>query len=1465
MIHASPAAAFVRGDHVELQVVENNGQVLGVPIHPSVPCDKMLCDFPSWFGRYLRVGKRMTICNFIVDAGSDAPILRAKDGSLMPILHPEREFCRIAQALAGLGGWSFGLDLCRAATDMMVEVDGQTARAAADTHRCLLLTIDEALSMLKQGDLPTPFVLLADIKDHRVWVIAGLLNVGWWTASPPCPPWCSAATQLGLDSEEGEVFLHFISALGIGRAFGALLENVPGLPKHDHYPVLRSAFQECGLNLVVADSKPVLPVLPVQRKRWLAACIRHDLEIDQDRLRMAIHMGIPRVDSCFLNPCTMAAARCVQYDLQDWEMEQCIPGPEALDLMSQMELLPDSLKQKCPLNATRQEILQLRIRTVDQPLQPIMARQGSQHCLPLPLLREKGLLAYLLQVGDLQRFTTPYEVATCMGFPSTLVLPSDIKAAWKMVGNSLSVVHAAWHYMRIWPVVANAISLPGEHLNNHDLCQAVDRARCQLQDYRVCRLEEWMVLQPVCEATCIDPSQVEENDVIESSDDEPSPKRQCISPTWEFHAMEVDDPLVAVECEVGHIGHVQSPQCAALSLASCVLDPPPKPDAIPVRILHASGVWVIGFFTVGRPSVADILTHVLPHATADHFQNLWLNNRVACFSSRPHRLEFMSLVFQPMVCVRIVHAAFLDKPLSVAVDVTWKLCDLVAVVAANASVLPSQVGIQHRQVALDLQSFVLAHDLLEFECELVPQLAETLRPLRRDAIETLTSPVVPPVALSSSCDGLRFTVVDPKWGTAKSACLPKEATVEDLLCKLLPTYCITNLPVLSCGEIRFYSECRLADLPGSNLEIAFPHHGFPVGPVVNQAGNDPFVGTGDTLHLWIKGPFENRARVTKVPVQWSLLNVASHCLKDVGTKMTLMTLQGGRSIDPKLAVSMIDPNLTIEFRVCALPGGAKQNQNDVAAKLKTLLSTKGVADPSLAARAAMIMNKIPAADLQSILQKDGPEAWSALKKRATDAKLRMVTTQELHDFQRKQRDMKQASSSDASPKTTKVNKPKGKPTANQETGKLTIDLGHFHCEQGPLAKLDVSQWGPDRTGVTIATVDEASRLLPVTNLSMLPLALVVITPGSFAGQSPVAVPAVKENGLPTLASVVVLNFGDALVTCKPNVPKIELTPTPTCILEIFIERSLTTCWEDCQCPLTYLGLHLPEIRKQQVIASWAFSPYDSKRSKCKHAAADYWHGYVKIPEEHLSSTLTRSGLAGIFILVRTPEKRLDSNFGTVPIHGQTLEEVIKLSRSISDVLGVVQMGRKGPYALRGKREMLSKIRQQAIPQGITLQEGNLQQGGRLWSLRNVRTSTTCQGLTDALEKLGWPAFVVDLAGGASEVDTASVSTRLSDMKSDLEERLSTKLMSMMDHKFKACDDRINDLAASVDEVKMEVAASVSGTQKQLEDQSAAIQAQLKGNNDSIMHQMQSLFTKMQTELKETMTVEPSTPKRAKHT
>lgn len=277
-----------------------------------------------------------------------------------------------------------------------------------------------------------------------------------------------------------------------------------------------------------------------------------------------------------------------------------------------------------------------------------------------------------------------------------------------------------------------------------------------------------------------------------------------------------------------------------------------------------------------------------------------------------------------------------------------------------------------------------------------------------------------------------------------------------------------------------------------------------------------------------------------------------------------------------------------------------------------------------------------------------------------------------------------------------------------------------------------------------------------------------------------------------------------------------------------------------------------------------------------------------------------------------------TRYSALALHGVPLEEAVAKAKTIKNVLGVVQLGRDGPFALRARRESMSEIRKVALPQSINLQEGTMQADAKMWTLKNVRASTTCQSLTKALKSLGWAADIIRpvgkdswLASAADDPpathlcigqdyvavipmvkqsqanvnlvvpkpnssanfsmcpdepdDVSTTNARLSDMKADLEDALTHKLSGMLNDRLKTYDQKMTQLSETVEHVQQEVTATATTTQQKLQEQHNALQNQLASNNNTIMTQMQSLFSKMQADLQATLNPEGVTENDPKRT
>ena len=380
------------------------------------------------------------------------------------------------------------------------------------------------------------------------------------------------------------------------------------------------------------------------------------------------------------------------------------------------------------------------------------------------------------------------------------------------------------------------------------------------------------------------------------------------------------------------------------------------------------------------------------------------------------------------------------------------------------------------------------------------------------------------------------------------------------------------------------------------------------------------------------------------------------------------------------------------------------------------------------ARVQTILSKIDNATIRAHMHDDPQTFWGYLKQWANDAKLRLITPEELKAQKKAGRlEAKEHSSASSSVKNKKLSE------ATAE--KVAIDTLHFVANNAAVKQIDLNGFAPDRTGIAIVTPEEAMKCLPVRNISVEPLALIVLTPFPFGGMPTVSVPAIDGKNNPIAVPVVILNFGEPKVEFKPKLPQTKLIGTPVVVLELIIRKELVTAWSEVQSPLAYLGLHIPEMRRDAVIEAWSLFPYGSHCWKTQHDHASYVHGFCKVKATAADQILKRSGHAGIFLAPKTPDKKKDLSYSLIQIPGKTLDEVICLSKDVPHTLGVVECMTN--YAVRTRREHAHEVRAKILPQSISILEGQVQTDADWYLLKGLKDQTTHDILTKTLQDLGW--------------------------------------------------------------------------------------------------------------------------------
>ena len=1030
-VHLKDDFAFFSGKRVELECTAIcDTTITARTVSKAVPMAHFRCEFPTWVSSYMDIGRNFTVVNFesFQQDGSDA--LKSRQGELYPIFHPTMQHCVVAEAFAGLGGWSFGAQWCGVEPALLVELDPPTSDACAKSHRIPKHDIDSAMQLVSQLSLPDRFVLQASVNDIRTHVIASIMGVVMWLASPPCQPWSKAGWQRGIEADEGAAFIKFVYLTGLGKARCLNLENVPGLPDHRHFGLLKQALHEAGWSLEASHVDQVFPLLPVMRQRWLATCVRLDLIVQTESKIAVDAIVFPECVPFFGMENSLSKFGCLHKDIPKWILEACTPSDDALRAMSDPALLPKKHRIPNYMKMKDLDVLALRVISSRRPLPNVMANQGSQHLLPENLLVEKGLHAYVLNDGDHVRYVSPLEIGLAMGFPSTIHLPVDFALAWKIVGNSLSVPHATLQCIRSHFLLGHASVFNKCMKGPMAISDRILHTRTMMEDFQVMVDVDWMFLVPApipptvpqtssqvgdtlleVSKPDVDPILAESDqvhvvhqhsdlkqfaDVIPISDDEHQSKRVCISPTWQ---MKDEEPRLVVEllksdfpnCSKHTIGAAK-PDDGSLDFAC--LDPPQGKTrcelTMLVKALHSQGIWAACDLIPKGLSVLEILQCFLPHARQEHLDDIKVNGWVARTGSILVGISEANILVRPFGFLRMVQSPFLKQDLPVEVDVMWSFRDLVAFVAAEAALLASQISLYAEFHRVDLDEFVLAYSIGSFHALLKPVVTDSTHALTKELKFKSETPIEVPFQ-KPQCDdnatpahgkSVRFSTRHPKFGTVRSVSVADCLSIEEMIDVLLPGFPFEKKPQLITDGCVVDSLAPVSLLGKDKLELYFPgDKPWPCVEVLKTKAFAPIFSSKPlTIVRSVKGPFDYRAKSIKMPEDATVLQLVASFLELHCSNLTMIVLQGGRSVDVRIPIASIPDDMPLEIRVCGLPGGAKNNSDALSKKLADMLCRRGVPDDAKTARAALLTSKISHAELASILSQDETQAWTALKK-----------------------------------------------------------------------------------------------------------------------------------------------------------------------------------------------------------------------------------------------------------------------------------------------------------------------------------------------------------------------------------------------------------------------------------------------------------------------------------------------------
>eukprot|EP00438_Fugacium_kawagutii_P019780 Skav228862 [mRNA] locus=scaffold816:103186:109232:- [translate_table: standard] len=347
----------------------------------------------------------------------------------------------------GYGGWSHALRAIslterEVMTAWGLDRDANCCTSHARSHG-ISMVVDNPVVCWNQmavaedsGMVPTT---LFNVELDRLWWMTfaaryGCQVIAW---SAPCPPWSNANQALGLARSDGLTFILTLAILGVMRPRTWVAENVSGLVKHAHWPLIQAVIAWTGFRVVWKPLLNLSEQAPQNRDRVLLIAVN---SLDQD-LVIASHCCWP----FGLRPTLKEYGAVMEFD--DFWLEDATLTKHELDLYMNPRYLP---KQACQDGKRlKRDVISYRLKTNHDVASCFLTTYGSPLEVPEHLAAENGIFGSLYIQGDqVRRFTTP-EILVMMGTVCKAWLPKHRATAVSMLGNAISTPHALIGLMNV--------------------------------------------------------------------------------------------------------------------------------------------------------------------------------------------------------------------------------------------------------------------------------------------------------------------------------------------------------------------------------------------------------------------------------------------------------------------------------------------------------------------------------------------------------------------------------------------------------------------------------------------------------------------------------------------------------------------------------------------------------------------------------------------------------------------------------------------------------------------------------------------------------------------------------------------------------------------------------------------------------------------------------------------------------
>ena len=706
-----------------------------------------------------------------------------------------------------------------------------------------------------------------------------------------------------------------------------------------------------------------------------------------------------------------------------------------------------------------------------------------------------------------------------------------------------------------------------------------------------------------------------------------------------------------------------------------------------------------------QDTLARFITRALPHARKEHSVTFWDGAVEIEWETLLVACPAKTILFEPLrkhiKCLIGEHGCQLNA------DVTWNVTSALACAAVALQCHPGAIMLLDNGILLKSDDFLFEFDKTEFQIAFrmiapsyVPAQVEAsqedsgLRPVDascvrlyarhpnrkvvRSCMATMSSKVNVFVDIASSTS----------WRMVlKGQFLPDQVTIHDLVamgCQSFEVEWDTMAP--------WRSVCVSLDQAHFHYGSALFHQLHPDVPCVKR---------------WVRSPFKAKPDVLAVPHDVAVVQLGASFLSHTRINTSILCLCGSHVIHPVATIADVPEAELLSFRLCPLKGGAKRNGMDET--LTSVLLDHGVPKEAVQARVRIIKDKCNPESLKDALQ-DADKLWPRLKEVANDARVRLVTSQELADWKKASAQKPPPSVNNRPTKKVKISGPEIRADL------IDVSMEHFKVDEASPTFLEKDRFGPDQEGLAIMNASEARLAMKQQVLSCGALAILVVGSDLNGFSDPIQIPAHwKRDGAPLALRAVLLNFGDKPVEYCAAVPVLQVAQVEATVIEFCIAQKFTPTWPDTAIPLNYLGKQVTILRDQ---ISCPFGLSDALvMTRCGHQKAVMWKGYIKVADALLDQVLAKSGVAGVFFTPKGADHRADGRFVPIPLTAGSLDDALSKAALCEHGLGIALRGDK--FAVRTRREHADEVRKIVSPDATYVEVPSISDDECLYILKNV--------------------------------------------------------------------------------------------------------------------------------------------------